>query len=116
MRAKHHNKSDRQASEPDPQRRIAKAAITLLLGDDPFWFFGVAHEALLSVLGTVRNRVVSGRPAFGLVCSRSGHTREGRIGLQRPRKPLKRKGPFSVEFTPKSAEVCGCRQLGKLMI
>jgi hypothetical protein len=54
--------------------------------------------------------------AFSLVCSRSGHAREGRIGLQRPRKPLKRKGPISVEFTPESAEFCDCCQLGKLTI
>ena len=52
---------------------------------------------------------------FSLVYPLFGHAREGRIGLQRPRKPLKRKGPISVEFTPESADVCGCRQLGKLV-
>ena len=58
---------------------------------------------LLHYWMNVRNRVVSGRSAFGLACSNLLHAREAGSHLK--------KGRFRRVYT-KSAEVCGCRRLG----
>ena len=62
----------------------------------------------------VRNRVVSGMAVFSLVYPLFGHAREGRIGLQRPRKPLKKMSQFRSSLHRKAQTSAVVVSLGSL--